>query len=245
MGQFYHNKKVEFDNMVFCYIMKRLTEPVEATDAFKAGVIDDFGCPTGAKNSDAWAYTNLDRLVFKLRGILGERGVSALGNKFADVNYMAMMGGAIDPDKYRGKYDGVVALVEQSSYLPDADRTSNDLYVADDSEYTYDERVSRAMTVASYLMFCIKNERIPSEREFENEVLQSTEVTFEIRAIGTNEEIYDYLYKSKIVNSRGLTNEGYVLAVRLAKWIVAHELTKTSKSVDNQSMNWRQLSSAG
>ena len=48
------------------------------------------------------------------------------------------------------------------------------------------------------------------------------------------------------MNGRELTNDGYVLAVRLAKWIVAHDLcTKYDTSIDNQSRNWRQLSNGG
>lgn len=244
MGKRYRDKKLEFDNMVYGYLLRRLTEPVEMTDAYKSGAVDELGHPTGNRTDDEWAYTNLDRLVFTIRSRMGKE----LGNAttpYADVNYLSMMTRASDPKLYKEKYDGMVALVEQSSYLPEDTRSMDDIFVGDDDELTYDERVSRAMTVASYLMFCVKKNRLPTSVEYDDVILSETEATFNIRSIGSYDEITDYLKKSKIVDSRGLTNEGYVLAVRLAKWIVGFELCSDTEDTDNQAYNWRRLSSAG
>lgn len=240
MGKIYRKKKLDFDRMVYAYLVKRLREPIETSDAYRSGSVDGFGAPR-VKDAN-WAYTPLDRLIFDIKAELGDK-VNALTDDYADVNALCLMSGTVDPSKYKDRYDGIIALVEQSAYLP-AEYRTDDPYVDPESDLSYDERVSRALTVATYMLFCLKLDRLPYGTEFDS-ILDATETTFNIRAIGSEEEIRDYLNRSHLINGRDLSNEGYLLAVRIAKWIVAHDLCSTSQDLGNQAQNWRQLSNAG
>ena len=83
MSRLYTKKKQEFDDTVYGYLMKRLSMPITDTDAYHTGHVDEKG--NELKAPDDWSYTRLDKLVFDLKAILGDR-VKNLGKAYADVD---------------------------------------------------------------------------------------------------------------------------------------------------------------
>ena len=83
MSRLYTKKKQEFDDTVYGYLAKRLSMPITDTDAYHTGHVDEKG--NELKAPDDWSYTRLDKLVFDLKAILGDR-VKNLGKAYADVD---------------------------------------------------------------------------------------------------------------------------------------------------------------
>lgn len=242
MAKYYRGRKQEFDDMVYGYLLKRLREPMDRTDAFCSGRVDEFGNALGKTND--WAYTKLDALLFRLRAKLGN-AINDIEDTYGDVDTLSLMNGSVDPTEYKRKYTPVVSLVEEASYLPPEQRGFDGI-ISEESDMTMPERISFAMTVATYLLYCIKLDRIPTQPEFDKEVLAATEGTFGIRSLGSCQDIESYLRKSKLINGRNLENHGYLLAVRIAKVVAANNLCQQDINiVDNLSRDWAVLSRAG
>lgn len=244
MSRWYKKQKQEFDDMVYGYLVKRLKSPIESSDAFHTGSIDEFG--NEMKEGTSWAYTKLDKLIIQLKAALGKEGIKNIADDFSDVDSYSLMQGAVDTKDYRTKYDGIVSLVEECEYLPPEQRGKGD-YIEPKDDLTKDERIQRALTCASYLMYAMKhNDDIPNEGQFNEEVLPSVEATFCVRSIGTCAEISDYLRKGGVIDYKTITKDGYILAARLAKWIVAHDLCANGmNNVDNMCKSWRTLACVG
>ncbi|MCQ2123331.1 MAG: hypothetical protein MJZ25_04020 [Fibrobacter sp.] len=244
MSRWYKQKKEEFDNMVYGYLIKRLKDPIDQSDAFFMGSVDEFG--NELKNESNWAYTKLDKLLIAIKRSLGQDVINKLPNDYNDVDTYSLMNGAVDPKEYSSAYKGVISLVEECQYLPPEQRGHGD-YVDDDPELSVPERIQRALTCANYLMFAIlNNDAIPSSIEFNDTVLPSVEATFGIRSIGSDIETADYLKAAGLIDYKNITNQGFVLAVRLAKWIKMHKLCDRGfDNVDNFRKSWEKLSNAG
>lgn len=76
------NLKNNVDSLVVFVFLKRLLEPITQTDAYKLGIVDTNGKVLKVPESkeELESLTILDRLVFKLRRLLGTK-ISIL-NKF-------------------------------------------------------------------------------------------------------------------------------------------------------------------
>jgi hypothetical protein len=241
MARLYRERKKEFDDTVYGYLVKRLTTPIEDSDAYHTGHVDERG--NELKAPDDWSYTGLDRLVFDLKAILGDR-VDGLGRKYADVDAYALMNGSVDVDRYVSKYMPVVSLVEEASYIPaslrgragEADETS---------DLTLGDRISFALSVASFLLYAARFGRFPNGTEIDDEVLPSVESTFGIRALGSQEEFLEYARNARITDGRGLNNDGYVLLVRIARKAVSSDILKPcGRGEGCQTEQWRIVANA-
>ena len=251
MAEVYKKTKQEFDQSVYAYLVKRLREPVENTDAYGCGIIDERGAETPRAKSnpnDAWAYTDLDKLIFLIKSSLGTT-VDTLPSVFDWIDSLAIMNKA-DLVKNVPVYRKVIGLVEEISYLPPENRGAGNMQqVSDDPEMTMEQRLQRAFTCAQFLMHCmINNGTVQSEsymaNTFDTEVLAATEATFNIRSIGTYKDIVDYLKKGRVLDYSQLKPEGYALAVRIAKALVTADETIFNKDTGNQlndANSWRTL----
>lgn len=243
MGKKYKNRKLEFDRMVYAYLVKRLREPLERSDAYQTGAVDTFGAPVAEDIKAFWAYTPLDRLVFNIRAALGDQ-VKSLTPVFDDVDTLTLMTVAGDPAKLHGRYDGIVSLVEELSYLPPEQRWTGEPYLEPESELCYSERVSRALTLATAMLYCMKMNAPPPTPLF-GEVKESVESTFAVRSIGSADEIVGLMKSTGMVNGSELSPEGYVTLLRMARWIVGHDLLNGDKSKYDRSSDWKTLSTVG
>ena len=241
MSRLYTKKKQEFDDTVYGYVVKRLTMPITDTDAYHTGHVDEKG--NELTPPEGWSYTRLDKLMFDLKAILGDR-VNNLGKSYADVDAYALMNGNVDTGKYAAKYQPVIAIIEEASYIPAGmrgwageDNETSDLPLVD--------RISFALSVANFLLFAAKFGRFPNTVEIDDEVLPSVESTFGIRALGSQEEFLDYARNAKITDGRGLNNDGYVLLVRTARKIISSDILKPRDfGENNQSDQWRTVANA-
>lgn len=245
MSKWYKNKKEEFDNIIYGYLVKRLRTPIDQTDAFFTKHIDEIGHEL--KSDNDWSYTKLDQLLNTLKIAIGQENLQKLTSDYDEIDSFSLMNGPVDSSKYKTKFDRIVALVEECSYLPPEERGKAE-YVDDDDEETLSkvERIERALTCANFLMYALKNnDDIPTERQFNEDVLPSVEATFSIRSIGSYSEIMGYLKTNGLITYKMITPEGYVLAARLAKWIVGKELAEHGMdNSDNYRKSWRTLATA-
>lgn len=243
MAKKYRNRKLEFDRMVYAYLVKRLREPINMTDSYNVGAIDGFGVARADGIKAFWGYTPLDRLIFNLRALLGDQ-VKDLTGDFDDADTLMLMTEASDPSRLHEKYDGIVSLVEELAYLPPEQRWTGEPFLDQNSELTYSERVSQALTVATAMLYCIKMGDTPPMSMF-GKVLDAVESTFAVRSIGTADQIVKMLKDAGVVEGRELNSEGYLTLVRMARWIVGHALLHGDGSVDDLSADWKALSTVG
>ena len=243
MADFYKKHKLDFDRKVYAYLVKRLREPVENSDSAMIGAVDGFGAPVKEGLRAFWAYTPLDRLIFDLRAALGDR-VSNVPADYDDCDALSLMCQVSDPKRFHEKYDGPVSMVEECEYLPPETRGGEEPFMDEESDMSFPERVSRALTVATFLLYSLKLGELPNDTEFDT-VLEATEETFNVRSIGTRDEIEKILREGGLSNGPELTNDGYILLVRLAKWIVGHELCAKNSDPNHLSADWRKLSRVG
>ena len=241
MAKLYRDKKEQFDKMVYGYLVKRLTEPLAETDAFGNGHIDEVG--NELNGDEDWSYTKLDKLILDIRAALGDQLGTLVKDSYKDVDTMSLMGGEVDSAGYLEKYAPVVGLVEEALYLPECTRGMGG-EIADDGEMTLQQRISFALTVATTLMVSLIKDRIINQIEFDNEVLPDTEATFGVRSIGSAQEMAQFLRNAKLSNGRDLTNQGIVLAARLAKVIIENGLCSKEKQLGNLAPQWEKLSYA-
>jgi hypothetical protein len=241
MSKLYTKKKQEFDDTVFGYLVKRLTTPITDSDAYHTSHVDEKG--NEMKAPDDWSYTRLDRLVFDLKAILGDR-VNNIAESYADVDSYALMNGKVDAGKYTEKYHQVLSIIEEAAYIPPALRGQAG-EANETSDLPMSDRISFALSVANFLLFSARFSRFPNTVEIDDEVLPSVESTFGVRALGSQQEFLDYARNAKITDGRGLNNNGYVLLVRAARKIVSSDILKPRNFGEhNQSEQWRIVANA-
>lgn len=245
MATHYRNRKKEFDDIVYAYLVKRLRCPTDRSDSYFTGAVDDMGNPIGEHPAE-WAYTNLDKFVARIKSMLGERGVQSLTADYDDIDPMYLMNGG-KVEGYWDRFDPVISLVEETAYLPPEQRGRGE-YTEGDSEegLTKEQRLERALTIANFIIASIKNNgELISEESFNNYVLPSVEATFNVRSVGSRGELIDYMKKGGLCDYRQLLPEGHLLAVRLAKHIAKSELCHGDGDEDDYGRLWRQLASYG
>lgn len=244
MSQLYKEKKEQFDSTVYGYLVKRLTEPYDSTDAFGMKHIDEHG--NEIDGNEDWSYTKLDKLVFDLRAALGDNLGKLIHDSFDGVDPLALMTAPVAQKDFLAKYDGIVRLVEEVTYLPDAQRgQGGPSQKAVESGMSREERVSFALTVATAIMTSMLKDRLVTENEFDDEVLVDTEATFGIRSLGSAQEVIGFLRSNGLSNGREITNEGLRLAFRISREIVENKLVDPKGGgASNQAMSWVEVSRA-
>lgn len=245
MAELYRKKKELFDNIVYQVLVKRLTEPVQETDAFGMGHVDEVGNETN--DQEDWSYTKLDKLIFDIRSLLGKNIGSVVKDSFEGVDLMKLMSKPVVKDDYLNKFSPVLKLVEETSYLPDAYRgQAGGAQKEVESGMTMEQRISFALTVATAIMSSMLKDRIVSDSEFDEDVLLKTEGTFGVRSIGDYKEVIGYLRTAGLSNGREITNEGLRLAARLAKVFADNGLVSDrGGGINNQGGSWLEISHVG
>lgn len=247
MSRWYKSRKKDYDSKVYAYLVKRLREPFNKSDAYFMGNIDDMGNDLGQKPSD-WAYTNLDKLLVQLKLAMGKERLNSLDNTYDNVDSLSIINGVDDVNKYNQAFAKVIGLVEETTYLPAEQRGKGDFIEQEEEKgLSMTERLQRALTCATYLLFSIKNNGVlVKEKDFNDLVLPAVEATFNVRSIGSVTEIASYLKEGGCVDYANVTNEGYLLAVRIAKALEkSGMLNNPNENVDNVCRSWRSLAHAG
>ena len=239
MARWYTEKKKELDDIAYGYLIKRLITPITDSDAYHTGHVDELG--NELKPVDDWSYTKLDRLVFDLKSILKDR-VNRLDQSYLNIDPYTLMTSPVDVKSYQDKYRGILSVIEEATYIPPNLRgKANE--PNDTSELSFTDRISFALSIATFLLFAAKLTRFPNDSEVDNEVLPATECTFGVRSLGSHAEFMDYARSTKITDGRGLNNNGYVLLVRAARKIVNDSLCNgPGNNYQDMSSRWRSIS---
>lgn len=244
----YSDKKKEYDNTAFLYIAKRLFEDLDESDAAEEGIIDGVGNVLQEVNhTNDWAFTALDRLLLMLRQQLGEENVRNMLQHYSftkDIDPLFIMshGPKYNYGRLRRVLGSIVTKVEDKSYLPEyLYHEENEEYIEDDG-LNFTEKVRRAFTVASYLLYCIRNNKTPNNTIYDKNVIPSIELTFGMRPYGNFDEIVEFCDGHKLTYAKEITGEGIRLVVELSKLFDDAELLiKDSSRIENQTNNWKKL----
>lgn len=245
MSQLYKESKQRFDDTVYGYLVKRLTQPYDDTDAFGMGHIDEHGNETDPATD--WSYTKLDKLVFDLRAALGDSLKKLVHDSYGGVDPLSLMNAPVDPKKYAAKYSGVVKLIEETAYLPEQFRGQPGIggNTSGESDLSAEQRVSFALTVATAIMTSMLKDRLVTDNEFNDEVLLDTEATFGVRSLGDSREVLGFLRNAGLSNGREITSEGLRLAYRISRELVEKKLVRAEGGgMNNQGMSWVEVSRA-
>lgn len=244
----YATKKQEFDNKVFLYLAKRLFEDLDETDAAHEDIIDGVGNLLKEPNNiNNWAFTPLDRLLLLIRQQLGEDSIREILQHYKfieDIDPLFIMSHDSDVDfkKLRDILGSIVTKVEDKSYLPEYLYHDNDEEYIEEDEYSFNDKVRRALTVATYLLYGVRNDKTPTDVTFEKNIIPSVELTFGIRPFGSYEECADFCQKHGLAEFDKVTGEGIRLIVSLAKLFVEGGLLINDTSrIENQTRNWTKL----
>ena len=242
MSQMYKDKKEKFDSMVYGYLVKRLTQPLDSTDAYGNGHIDEQG--NELSGEEDWSYTKLDKLLLDLRAALGPNLSKIVKDSFDGVDSMALMDSPVEAKSYVANYMPIAKLVEEARYLPDNLRgQSGAPEETVESGMTVEQRISFALTVATALMVCLLKDRQVNPAEIDKEVLPGTEATFGIRSLGDADDIIGYMRTAGLVDGRDITNAGIRLVYRISRILVEKSLVSTSRpGVDNLAGSWMEVS---
>lgn len=243
MSQKYRDGKERFDSMVYGYLLKRLTQPIESTDAYGTGHVDEAG--NEMDPGEDWSYTPLDKLVLDLRAALGDRLHEIVKDSYADVDALKLMSGPVDARSYLDSYAPVVKLVEEAGYLPPETRGKpGEPQDSVESGLSMEQRVSFALTVATALMVSMLKDRLVNEAEIDAEVLPDTEATFGVRSVGDAPEIIGYLRSAGLSNGRELTGEGIRLMYRISRVVAEKGLASAGNSRGDLGGSWLEVSRA-
>lgn len=252
MAEQYKKTKLEFDNKLYVYLMKRLFDGIQESDACNMDIIDSIGNIIGNPDgSDKWAFTMLDKFMLLIKKQIGEDNLkSSVSNfeyiKYIDPLFIMNMKNGTNLHKVKDTFDKIITAVNDKEYLPDS-LYHNDSYVEMNEEsLNYCDYLSRSLTIATFLIYAIRVDRVPTSIEFDGSIINSVEATFNVRALGTFEEIKKICEDNKLIDHNKITSEGIKLLVKLAKIIENSNILNVTKDrIENQAHNWKRLSKVG
>jgi len=245
----YAERKKEYDDKMFLYIAKRLFDDLDETDAAHEDIIDGVGNVLKTPNAtNDWAFTSMDRFLLLIRQQLGEDTIREVLQNYEftkDIDSLFIMAHGMDCDyvKLREVLGAIVTKVEDKSYLPEYLYHENDEeYIEDEEGLNFTDKVRRALTVATYLLYGVRNQAMPSSTMFDRNVLPSVELTFGVRPWGNHDECIEYCNTHGLTEFSDIKGEGIRLLVTLSKLFVdGGLLLKDSTRVENQTRNWTKL----
>lgn len=252
MADQYKKTKLEFDNKIYVYLMKRLFDDIQETDACNMDIIDSMGNIIGnADKSDKWAFTMLDKFILILKKQIGDTNIKALVSNFEyikniDPLFIMNMRSGTNLHEVKDTFDKIVTLVNDKEYLPES-LYHDDSYVEINEEVlNYCDYVSKSLTIATFLIYAIRVDRIPTSIEFDGSIINSVESTFNVRSLGTFDEIKKFCEDNKLIDHTKITSEGIKLLVKLSKIIKnGNILSNSTDRIENQSHNWKRLAGVG
>ena len=246
----YANHKSEFDKIAFNYLVKRFLEDIKDTDAGKANVVDGVGnIVRDMKPDEQWMLTDLDRLIMVIKSSMGQEKLSSLlkgHSHLKDIDSPFLLNAKHDHDfkNSREGIDKILTRVEDRSYLPEF-MYRHDTFIDDDDENdeSFKDRMSKAFTILTYLLYGLRNDRQPNKVDFQHNICPSTEITFGVLPHKDFDFVTTYGQDYNLMQPSGITKEGMRLLSSTAKDMVAHKLLNNEKNrVENQSYNWEKLS---
>ena len=249
MSKIYKDNKVKFDANIFPYLLKRFLEPVEESDACNMEIIDSIGNKlVDVDSNNAWAFTSLDRFVLLLKTTVGETRLSNMLSNYSyikDIDPLFVINNpSADFKKVKETTDKLVTLIESRTYLPEHMYPDDSIDNEIDQSLNYNDLVSKVLTISTFLLYMIRYDRIPTTIEFDGNILMSVESTFNMRSIGDYDQILKFCTDYKLIEGDKISSHGMMLVVKASKAIVnGNILSFSTDRIENQSNNWKKLSS--
>lgn len=221
----YDKKRAEMDSVAYAYILSALSDSGNAPDT-------DFG-----------------RLVSGIRKLLPDAAVYSIdASGYGALDPLRISYARdLSPDRWETSMSGVISCLDASGdALSGSSAEGGDSGSITGLEFGgYRNVVSFALTAASYIMYSIRIDRIPTEVEFSRSVTAETVSTFAVRPFTDMGTLTDFIRGRGITNSRRLTVGGYRTGVVIARRVVESGILCGDGSVDDMSAKWRTLSDAG
>ncbi len=240
----YNEQKKKYDYAVMSYIAKRIFTDIDDTPAFNAGVIDSFG--NMRKDPVGWEFTNLDRFVLAIKQQIGEENLRDLLEVYsdhADINDFRLMR-TMDKPFIPSEMDSlkkIVSTMESLAYLAEG---RDDSYIDDENvdHCGFDGRVSNALTLATFLLYAMKLERMPTSVEFFTTIIPSVEVTFYHSANNDYDQLKEFIQKNKLMDEKSLATRAVRALVSAATSMLdGGLLTMDGSRIEDQSRSWEKL----
>lgn len=242
----YKEEKTKFDNQVFSYLMKRIFEDYDETDACHSGIIDGIGNVIAkADYKSQWSYTMLDQFVNMIKQNIYEDNLRGAFNKYSyirDIDPLFIIkNGDVEYSKYINCFNNIVTKVNDKSFLPEY-LFHKESYVEEEEGINFTDQVSRALTISTFLLYTLRSGRNLIEVDF-YDIIESVECTFNMRAFGTFHSISSYCRDHGLINSHTISEEGIRLLVNVSKEVnEGNILTKSKEMKHNHKANWIKLS---
>ena len=125
-------------------------------------------------DSNDWAYTNLDKFIMAIKKDMGQENLRELlqsYNWISDVDPLFIMNVNKDVDygKMKKELGAVATKIEDTDYLP-MNLEHDDDY-SDNTELSYTDRVSRALTIATFLLYTMRNDSLATSVDFTHNIV--------------------------------------------------------------------------
>jgi len=241
------DRKKEFDNTLMLYLTKRVFEDIGETDACNEDIIDSVGnVVKKTKNENEWAFTHFDRLILSLKHSLGEKYLKNLLQEYRWIKHidpLFIMNADTNMDFENARKNlGIIATqMEDSSYLPSS-LVHTAEYIDEDEYENFCDKVSKALTIATLLLYSLRNDNTPNSIDFEHHIIPSVEMTFNITPLDDYKKCIDYCKNHNLLDPSGITKDGLRKLSQISKCLVAGNiLSRKVNKVENQSSNWEKL----
>jgi len=239
------NRKKEFDDVLIKYFSKRVFDNIGESDACNQDVIDSVGNILSQK--DDWSFTHFDKLILALKNSLGEkylRNLLKLYKYMEDIDplFIMNMEKGTDMKKVRENLGLIVTKMEDSEYLPNALEHSEEHIEYDNENMNFCDKVSNALTVATFLLYTLRNDKVPTEIDFDKNVVPSVAITFNITPLKDYKKCLSYCNDYGLIDNSVISEEGIKKLVSISKYIIDGNIASNKiKRVENQSYNWGKL----
>ena len=249
----YEKQKEAFDKKLMRYIAARIFTPVSETDACDEGIIDDIGNEVAEITSDnQWAFTPFDRFILACKQRIGDDTLRDLLGSYSwlgDVDPLMIMNDSCESkNNHESKYkafEEVISAFEGTDYLPDGMSNTTNYLRDDDENYEFPEfkeRSSWALTLASFLLYAIRQSDIPTSIDFDGNIMPSTTLTFNVRPYNDYGKCKTFLADNGLLDADGITNAGIKVLHRVAKVLVSSNLlSNVGGRIEERSRDWKNI----
>ena len=246
----YKEEKEAFDNQVFSYLMKRLFEDYDESDACHEDVIDSIGNVIGSPDEKSqWSYTMFDQFVNMVKQNIGSdnmREMFVYYMHMRDIDPLFIIkNSAIDYKTLKPILGNIATKVNDKSYLPEYLYHESE-YVEDDEMHNdellnFADQVSKALTIATFLLYTLRRNHKLIGEDFP-EIIESVESTFNMRSFGDFNYTNDFCKKHGLIDNMGITDEGIRLVVAIAKDVCdSPVLNSDGNGRHNHRHSWNKL----
>jgi len=244
----YEKQKENFDQLATNYFVKRIFDSIADADSTREDITDSVGniLINEPAPKSKWAFTHFDKLILSLKASLGEKYLQNLLQHYKyieelDPLFIMNMDKNTDIKNVRKHLGLIITKMEDVSYLPMGVEHDEE-HIEDDEEETVSDKVSESLTIATLLFYTYRNDRIPTEIDFNANVCTSVEMTFNIRAYKNFAECKEFCLKNKLINVTSITRDGIRKMKSIAECAYdGNILANTKNMIEDQSHNWEKI----